>query len=82
MRSKNEIPRTYNFICAHNLHTSEICVHCLNTGTQLLVAIIDALSIANAYCYGVSYARPSLLRMRRSTTRALEITFNTWVVKK
>ena len=27
------------------------------TGTQLLIAIIDARSIANAYYFGVSYAR-------------------------
>ena len=32
----------------------------------------DARSIANAYYYGVSYARPGLLRMCRSTARALE----------
>ena len=42
------------------------------TGTQLLIAIIDARSIANAYYYGDSYARPDLLRMRRSTSHALE----------
>ena len=42
------------------------------TGTQLLMTIIDARSIANAYYYGVSYARPGLLQMRRSTFRALE----------
>ena len=44
----------------------------INMGTQLLIAIIDAPSNANAYYYGVSYARPGLLRMRRSTSRALE----------
>ena len=44
----------------------------LYTGTQLEIAIIDARSIANAYYYGVSYARSGLLRMRRFTSRALE----------
>ena len=42
-----------------------------NTGTQLLTEIIDARSIANAYYHGVSYARPDMLRMCRSTSRAL-----------
>ena len=41
-------------------------------GTQRLIAINDARSIVNTYYYGVSYARPGLLRMRRSTSRALE----------
>ena len=44
------------------------CIH----GDQLLIAIIDTRAIANAYYYGVSYARPGLLRMRRFTSRALE----------
>ena len=40
------------------------------TGTQPLIAMIDARSIANAYYYGVWHARPGLLRMRRSTSGA------------
>ena len=42
------------------------------TGTQLLIAIISARSIADAYYYGVSYARPGQLRMHRSTSHAFE----------
>ena len=45
--------------------------HQNDTGTQLLIEII-ARSIANTHYYGVSYARPCLLRMRRFTSRALE----------
>ena len=41
-------------------------------GTQLLIEIINARSTANVYYYGVSYARPGPLRMRRSTSRVLE----------
>ena len=42
------------------------------TGPQLLITIIDARSIANAYYYGVTHAWSGLLRMRWSTSRALE----------
>ena len=47
-------------------------IHSIYTGTQLIIAIVDARSIANASYYGVMYARPGLLRMRRSTSPALE----------
>ena len=43
-------------------------LYSLYTGTQLMIAIIDARSIANAYYYGVTYAQQGLQRMRRSTT--------------
>ena len=42
------------------------------TGTQLLIVIIDATWNVNACYYEVSYASAILLRMRRSTSSALE----------
>ena len=42
------------------------------TGTQLMIVIIDARSIANACYYGVTYAQQGLQRMRRSTPSALQ----------
>ena len=47
-------------------------LYSLYTGTQLMIAIIDARSIANAYYYGVMYAQQGLQRMRRSTPCALQ----------
>ena len=47
-------------------------LYSLYTGTQLMIAIIDARSIANAYYYGVTYAQQGLQRMRRSTPCALQ----------
>ena len=58
--------KTQNTVKALNL------LYSVNTGTQLLIAIIDARSIANAYYYGVSYAQQGLQRMRRSTSCALQ----------
>ena len=60
---KNE---TQNTVKALNL------LYSLYTGTQLLIAIIDARSIANAYYYGVAYAQQGLQRMCRSTSCALQ----------
>ena len=54
---------TKNTVKALNL------LYSLYTGTQLMIAIIDARSIANAYYYGVTYAQQSL---RRSTSFALQ----------
>ena len=61
---KNE--RHKNMVEALNL------LYSLYTGTQLMIAIIDARSIANAYYYGVTYAQQGLQRMRRSTPCALQ----------
>ena len=47
-------------------------LYSLYTGTQLMIAIIDARSIANAYYYGVTYAQQGLQRMRRSTSCVLQ----------
>ena len=47
-------------------------LYSLYTGTQLMIAIIDARSIANAYYYGVTYAQQGLQRMRWSTPCALQ----------
>ena len=43
-------------------------LYSLYTGTQLMITIIDARSIANAYYYGVTCAQQGLQRMRRSTS--------------
>ena len=63
-RKKNE--RHKNMVEALNL------LYSLYTGTQLMIGIIDARSIANAYYYGVTYAQQGLQRMRRSTPCALQ----------
>ena len=42
------------------------------TLTELLIAIVDAQSIANAYYYGVTYTQQGLQRMRRTTFCALQ----------
>ena len=42
------------------------------TLTELLIAIVDAQSIANAYYYGVTYAQQGLQRMRQPTSSALQ----------
>ena len=42
------------------------------TGTQMLIAIIAARSMTNAWYYGVMYARSGLLSMRRPTSRNFE----------
>ena len=47
-------------------------LYSLYTGTQLMIAIIDARSIANAYYYGVAYAQQDLQRMRWTTSCALQ----------
>ena len=47
-------------------------LYSLYTGTQLMIAIIDARSTDNAYYYGVTYAQQGLQRMRRSTLCALQ----------
>ena len=60
---KNE--RHKNMVDALNL------LYSLYTGTQLMIAIIDARSTANAYYYGVTYAQQDLQRMRRTTSCAL-----------
>ena len=39
-----------------DLHIRKTLFHTNYTGTQLLIAIIEVWSIANAYYYGVSYA--------------------------
>ena len=57
---------TKNMVEALNL------LYSLYTGTQLMIAIIDARSIANAYYYGVTYAQQGLQRMRPSTSCALQ----------
>ena len=60
-----------HFMFAYSLF-HDFMIVTLFTGTQLLIAIIDAWSIANAYYYGVSYARPGLLQICPSTSCALE----------
>ena len=47
-------------------------LYSLYTLTQLMIAIIDARLIANAYYYGVTYAQQGLQRMGRSTSCALQ----------
>ena len=43
-----------------------------NPAATHVIAIIDARSIANAYCNGVTYVRPGLIRMRRSTSPVIK----------
>ena len=63
LATRKRMKDTKNTVKALNL------LYSLYTGTQLMIAIIDARSIANAYYYGVTYAQQSL---RRSTSFALQ----------
>ena len=47
--------------CLHDLELHLFIKFLLYMGTQLLIAIIDARSIVNAYYNRVLYARPGLL---------------------
>ena len=57
-------------VCPFVMHYNNI-TQSHNTGTQLLIVIIDATWNVNACYYEVSYASARSLRMRRSTSSAL-----------
>ena len=63
LATRKRMKDTKNTVKALNL------LYSLYTGTLLMIVIIDARSIANAYYYGVTNAQQSL---RRSTSFALQ----------